>query len=1190
MRVKHGIAVVLVLGAVASFQTYALTSDSDPQPIPRSAGADVSQRPASRIDRSASEASFTAVARTENRPEARFGQTTDESDLPRRPLTVTPSDQESVDPDTLVVHFQKGLSADTREAAVMAAGATPLSAIPALGTVIVSINEVDREETIAHLKQNILVDDVESNRLRYVMVDANDELYYDQLHILVSRLPIAWEVTKGSTSLDIAILDTGIDLDHPDLDARIMAPRDIVNNDSVPQDENGHGTMVAGIAAAETNNGIGVSGAAWNARIMPVKVLDASGGLDSDIASGIIWAVDHGAEVINMSLGGPGESTLLEDAVAYATAHNVIVVAASGNEATTVPSYPAAIPDVVAVGATDLNGDLTDFSNYGPWIDVVAPGTDIVSTVLTAGTGGDYAIGDGTSFSSPIVAGVALLIKAVNPTWTPAQIAGRLTSSAADRGPDGIDDSYGFGLLDAYAAVGGRKAASPPIAPADAFEPNDLPSNAPTVTSHIQPTISPEGDVDWYRATVATPGSIILNVTPLGAPGRLGLDAVVETFTPDLVSLGLLNDKGRGGQEIITIPAPIVGSYFFRVSVTEGSRGPAPYTFHAFVSTDQLPDGPHGEQVWIRSSSPPNRSTGVAVGKKPVITFAREIDPASVNTSTTKLLDGETRAVVPASRTFDPAARTLTLTPYKALTRGHPYLVDIRGVRDMTGATMSSEFRSRFTVSATATTPTHADINGDVYEDVVVGVPGETVGSNASAGAVHVMYGGRFGPETNGSQVWTQNTGGVADTAEAGDNFGTAVATGDVNNDGYDDVAVGVPGEDLGGTRDAGLVHLFLGSSTGLRASGSQVWTQDSSGVPDAAEFGDKFGSALAFGDFDNVAGDDLAIGSPSEKVGTAANAGALHALSGRSTGLTATGAKVFTQTSIYGFDIPAASFGASLAAGDFDGDTHDDLAVGAPRDDINLGDEGSVTLLRGTIVGLRPAGTLWTELFQHTPAPAGERFGTALAIADFGGLADPDGFADLAIGVPGISDGAGRVDVAFGDWLGAGALVRTGWQSGNGNQPEAGDGFGSALSAMRDRRSPSALLAIGAPGEDLGSATDAGVVHIVAPSDWVNNPSPTVPAPYSQNSGGVPDVAESGDRFGAAVSLLDVDANGIADLLIGSPNEGLGPNPSAGAAFVLRRQSGVPTVQQTIYIYQGKDGTPGIARARDWFGAALAG
>ena len=1183
MRSSRWLPALLAVAIAASGLGVVLTRDSEPDQTGRSAADAV--RPALKSPRSGTAAdgpggktgfrgtgSDRTAASSELEPES-LGE-------PAR------AGQARTDPGTLIVRFREGTSVAEMEEAVRAAGAEPRSTIPALNTVVAAMDEADREKTKAQLEQNSSVEAVDANGLRYASVDPNDPGVYDQLHILVSRLPIAWEVTKGSTSLDLAILDTGVDLDHPDLDSRIVPGRDIVNNDNTAMDDEGHGTMVAGIAAAETNNGMGVAGAAWNARIMPVKVLDSEGaGTDGDIADGIVWAVDHGAEVINLSLGGPGSSSVLEDAVEWATSHGVVVVAAAGNEATSEPSYPAAIPNVVAVGATDPAGDLVSFSNFGSWVDLVAPGTDIISTRLAAGPTEDYGIGDGTSFSAPIVAGVALLVKARNPTWTPAQIAARLRSSASDRGPDGIDDSYGYGLLDAYAAVGGRTAASPPIPPGDALEPNDVSDRATVVTTPVEGTIAPEGDVDWYAVDVPAAGSVSLTVTPPSLNGFFGFDPVIEAFSPDLRSLGAIDDDALGIAETLSFTTAGAGRYSIRVSNYAGSREPASYTVTSSF-TAGASGGPGGEQLWVKSVDPAQFSA-VAGNVQPSITFARELEPSSVTTSNVRLLNGTTGAVVAATPTYDAGTRTVTLAPSQALTSG-PYIVDVRNVTDIGAVAMSTPFRSHFTVITPAASPAKAaDFNRDGYDDVAVGSPAEDIGSKKNAGVMNVIYGSATGSKTTGTQLWHQDTPGVPGVAEAGDMFGSSIATGDVNNDGYDDLAVGAPGEDIGSIVDGGAVHLFLGSPSGLKATGSQIWEQNTPGILDTSEKSDKFGAALTFGNFDNVAGSDLAIGVPGERVGTAGGAGAVHILSGRSSGLTAIGTRLWTQTNIYGFDVPSASFGAALAAGDFDGDTHDDLAIGAPGEDLNYNNQGTVTLMHGTIVGLKPIGALWSELLG-VQAAANERFGASLTSADFGGLADPDGYADLAIGVPGAGGGAGRVDVLFSDWLGAGSVVKTVRQTGNGNQPESGDGFGSALASGRFAGSSTAWLGIGVPGEDFGSFTDAGVVHVVAPKTWLTS-TPSVPAPISQDSTNVPGVAQTGDRFGSALRLLDVDNDGAPDAVVGSPTEARGSRAAGGGLHVIRKSHPGGSLSGR-YFYQGHNGVSGPAEAGDRFGASIGG
>ncbi|MGH8975260.1 MAG: S8 family serine peptidase, partial [Acidimicrobiia bacterium] len=280
---------------------------------------------------------------------------------------------------------------------------------------------------------------------------------YQASYLSAVGLTRAWDTVTGSDSLVLAVIDSGIDRDHPDLAGRLLSGRDIVNRDFDPSDDEGHGTMVAGVAAARTNNGAGVAGATWRGRILPIKVLDAQGiALDNDIAAGITWAVDQGADVINLSLGGPGASSVLQAAVDYATSHDVVVVSAAGNLAAgdpVEPHYPAACDGVIAVGATDPSNNLASFSNSGNWVDLVAPGVDITTTAPASGPAEAYAQVAGTSFAAPLVAGAALLLRAADPTASPATIADRLRRSARDLGAAGFDSRFGAGLLDVAAAL-----------------------------------------------------------------------------------------------------------------------------------------------------------------------------------------------------------------------------------------------------------------------------------------------------------------------------------------------------------------------------------------------------------------------------------------------------------------------------------------------------------------------------------------------------------------------------------------------------------------------------------------------------------------------------------------------------------------------------------------------------------------
>ncbi|MFC7321268.1 S8 family peptidase [Halobacillus campisalis] len=236
-----------------------------------------------------------------------------------------------------------------------------------------------------------------------------NDTYYNSVQYgpQTTNTPAAWDITRGSTNQQIAIIDSGVDYNHPDLDDKTIRGYDFIDNDYDPMDENGHGTHVAGTAAAETNNSQGVAGMAPDTEILAVRALDASGnGSLAAIADAIRYSADQGAEVINLSLGCDCDTQTLENAVNYAWSQGSLVVAAAGNDGVSTTFEPASYSNVIAVGAVDENDNRASFSNYGTWVDVTAPGVDIASTVPNGG----YAYMSGTSMASPHVAGLAGLL------------------------------------------------------------------------------------------------------------------------------------------------------------------------------------------------------------------------------------------------------------------------------------------------------------------------------------------------------------------------------------------------------------------------------------------------------------------------------------------------------------------------------------------------------------------------------------------------------------------------------------------------------------------------------------------------------------------------------------------------------------------------------------------------------------
>ena len=339
----------------------------------------------------------------------------------------------------------------------------------------------------------------------------SDPLYAAQGDLDQIGVPDAWHTTTGDPSVVVAVIDSGVDLTHPDLDGiSVVAPRNVVYNSSDVTDDVGHGTHVVGTILAETDNGVGVAGIAPKSKLMPVKVADADGFLSfSDILDAVDWARENGADIINMSLGGqlsPEQVALAQPTFTAARAAGILMVAAAGNDGIPFRMYPASFNGVVSVSAVDSHDRIADFSNTGRAIDIAAPGVDLISTVPDGG----YERYSGTSMSSPHVAGVAALTWAARPGLAVDELEAVLRASAVDLGDPGHDTSYGDGRVDAAAAL-----VEPVPDPLPNLDPP--PSGGPLTIEFLAPKSRVSQTGSTYTVQLAITGEVADSVALLGS-------------------------------------------------------------------------------------------------------------------------------------------------------------------------------------------------------------------------------------------------------------------------------------------------------------------------------------------------------------------------------------------------------------------------------------------------------------------------------------------------------------------------------------------------------------------------------------------------------------------------------------------------------------------------------------------------
>jgi len=453
----------------------------------------------------------------------------------------------------------------------------------------------------------------------------------------------------------------------------------------------------------------------------------------------------------------------------------------------------------------------------------------------------------------------------------------------------------------------------------------------------------------------------------------------------------------------------------------------------------------------------------------------------------------------------------------------------------------------------------------DGYADLAVGVPYETLASPAvdQPGAINILYGAAGGFEGT-DDFWSQDSPEIEDTAEYWDHFGSALAAGDFDGDGYPDVAVGVRGQKIGDAVNAGAVHILYGTAAGLSSSRDEVWHQSKGSMEDHAEQNDYFGWTLAAGDFDGDGRDDLAVGVPQETV-SQQNCGVVQILYGTDGGLDDAGNQRWYQGGggLQGGTEIGDQFGKTLATGDFNGDGYDDLAVGVPEEDFSEPLRyavGVVQVLYGSAAGLTATGNDWFDQDVAGIQDSSQQydaFGWALASGDL----DGDGYDDLAVGVPGQAAGgddyAGAVHLLYGSAGGLSANRDRLLTKAEFDMPTHYDaGFGKALAAADFDGDGYDDLAVGVPDEDflvLGPPANVGAVYVLY---GAHGGLSTTDARGFQQGMGLEDEPEENDGFGEVLAAGDLNGDGYADLAVGIPHEDhtfvSGTEEDAGAVQLL--------------------------------------
>ncbi len=480
-------------------------------------------------------------------------------------------------PGELLIQPKAGVADETLDKILAGHNTTIIGEIQQIRVKHIKVPAHALEKVKLALSNNPHIEFIEYNYIAETYATPNDPYYSStQWHLPKILTPNGWDITTGSNAVPIAILDTGVDSTHPDLSNKLLAGYNFAYGNTGTNDMGGHGTSVAGLAAAITNNATGVAGVAWGNPIMPLVIADSNGWIPySNMANAITYATDHGVKIINMSCGGTSQSSTLQNAVNYAWNKGCVIVAAAGNDGTTTPNYPAACSNVVAVSATTIGDTLAIYSSYGSWIDIAAPGSSLTTTLK----GGGYGGATGTSYATPIVSGLVALIMSANPTLSNIQVVDIMEKNADDLGTAGFDVYYGYGRINVYKSLLAATNTQPqPDTTAPAVSVTS-PADGSTVSGNTTVSVSPTDDVGIVKVELYLNGS--LYATDTTSPYNFSWDTTQYPYGTYYLQARAYDPSGNVGQSsTITVyvnnPADTIAPTVLISSPNNGSYVKAP--------------------------------------------------------------------------------------------------------------------------------------------------------------------------------------------------------------------------------------------------------------------------------------------------------------------------------------------------------------------------------------------------------------------------------------------------------------------------------------------------------------------------------------------------------------------------------------------------------------------------------------